>query len=112
MSLDALHALAATRGVPWDALASDLSDLYEWQVSTMETNVRFRVALREVRSDVASAIADAEELRDAALAAGFVLHSRCELTAVASTDEHFQVQGWRGLVDLGLLPAALPVSEQ
>ena len=104
MSLDALHRLATERGVPWDALARDLSDLYEWQVSVMDANVRFRVAVRDIQQDASAAFNDALALRDAALAAGYTLHSRCEVAAVAATDDGAEVVGWRGLVDLGLVP--------
>ena len=109
MSHDRLVQLARDRGVPWDALAEDLSDIYEWQVSVMEVNTRFRLAGRAVHDEPGDAFAEALELRDAALACGFVLHSRCEIGIAAVTESVAAVDdtvtGWRARVDLGLRQA-------
>lgn len=102
MSLDALRRLAIERAVPWDALADDLSDLYEWQVSSMDANSRLRLAGKEVHPDVRTALDAATALCGEALALGYQLNSRCEIGAAGVTDAEGNVLGWRALLDLGL----------
>ena len=102
MSLDALRRLAIERAVPWDAMADDLSDLYQWQVSSMDANSRFHVAGREVHTEARPALDAAIALCGEVLASGYKLNSRCEIGAAGVTDSEGNLVGWRAHVDLGL----------